>query len=138
MSKRSLRRDKRAAVSTRKISETIIDFGAPLIEQLTGSEPRDVVQATFGLVITVWNAHVLAMPVWGQPQALEQLDQILRGSAAPPQIIEACHALALRRRERFANDVRAVGEWDLRLDAHARMRLHCDARIPPSFMSQRG
>ena len=62
MSKPSLRRDKRAAVPTRKISETIIDFGAPLLEQLHGRETPDVVQATFSLVVTVWNAHVMAMP----------------------------------------------------------------------------
>ncbi len=122
---------------TRKISETIIDFGAPLIGQLDGNEPPDVVQATFSLVITVWNAHVMAMPVWGQPQVLAQLAQLLRGPAAPPQMTEACHTLALRRRQHFADDVRAVGGWELRRDACGRARLHCEARVPPSLLSQR-
>lgn len=138
MSKSRPRRARGVGVPSRKISETIIDFGAPLVGQLNGSESLDVVHATFNLVITVWNAHVMAMPVWGQPHLLEQLDAILRAPATPPQMIEACHALAARRRERFANDPRAVGEWDVRLDAHGRVRLHCDARLPPSFVNQRG
>ena len=46
----------------RKISETIIDFGEPLMGQLDADQPCEVMRSTFEIVIMVWNAHVMAMP----------------------------------------------------------------------------
>jgi len=126
------------AMLKRKISETIIDFGAPLIVDLDKNQPIEIVRATFNLVITVWNAHVMGMPVWGKPEVLKQLEDLLRAPGTAPQMIAACADLAIRRQQHFANDPRAVGEWRVAFDHRGRVRLHCDARVPPSLMPRRG
>lgn len=49
----------------REISETILDFGQPLLGAFDFEAPIDVVHAAHEYVVTVWNAHVMAMPIWG-------------------------------------------------------------------------
>jgi hypothetical protein len=119
-----------------KISATIIDFGAPLLEQLGADQPLSVVRSAFNIIITVWNAHVMAMPMWNAPHFLAHLEALLNTPDAEPGMLRAYDALAARRRERFANDPRAVGEWNVGFDANGRLRLHCDARVPPAFMPE--
>ena len=68
-------------IPQRKISETIIDFGAPLICELDKNQSIEIVRAVFTIVITVWNAHVMAMPVWGKPQLLEQLGELVQAAS---------------------------------------------------------
>jgi hypothetical protein len=113
----------------RKISETIIDFGEPLIGQLDPGQPGEVVRSVFEIVIMVWNAHVLEMPEWGQRGLLGDLRRLLGASEMPAPMVEAFEALSRRRAERFAADGRAVGEWDIFHEA-GRWRLRCDARAP--------
>ena len=70
--------DGMSAPPVRKISETILDFGEPLLSQLDAALPLDMIQSTFQIVITVWNAHVIAMPRWGQPRFLADLHERMR------------------------------------------------------------
>jgi hypothetical protein len=118
-----------SAPHVRKISETVLDFGEPILCQLDPSLPLDAVQTAFKLVITVWNAHVLAMPRWGQPKALADLHERMSDPQMPPGMVDAIRVLSQRRLEQFANDGRAVGEWSLVMEA-GRWRLRCDARAP--------
>jgi hypothetical protein len=120
-------------IPKRKISETIIDFGAPLTLDLDTTQPIEIVRCVFTIVIMVWNAHVMAMPVWGKPQLLEQLGEFLGTPSTAPQMIHACAELATRRHQHFADDPRAVGEWNVAIDHTGRVRLHCDARLPPAL-----
>jgi hypothetical protein len=115
----------------RKISDTIIDFGEPLIEQLEADQPFETVRRTFEIVIMVWNAHVMAMPRWGQPRYLTDLQERLRDPEMPAPMVEAFKELSQRRIDRFASDARAVGEWSVVLRA-GHWRLRCDARAPAS------
>lgn len=116
-----------------KISATIIDFGAPLISDLDPGQPLEIVRSVFAIVITVWNAHVMAMPVWGKPQLLQQLGELLQAPGTAPQLIDTCAQLAARRQEHFAQDPRAVGEWSVTIEQPGRVRLHCEARVAPAL-----
>jgi hypothetical protein len=127
---RSAGKARTGTLAKRKLSETIVDFGAPLILQLDSNQSIEIVRAVFKIVIMVWNAHVMAMPLWGKPQLLEQLAELLRSPGTPCQLIEACSALTARRQQHFADDPRAVGEWSVAIDHAGGMRLHCDARLP--------
>ncbi len=117
-------------VPDRKISETILDFGEPLLSRFDESAPIHVVREAVMIVITVWNAHVMAMPIWGEPGHLENLEAILRAHPEPPGAPPLVDSLSKRRRERFASDPRAVGRWDVVPDAHGGFKLVCDARLP--------
>jgi hypothetical protein len=57
--------------SDRKISETILDFGEPLPAGFEGISDIQSFRDAMLIVITIWNAHVLAMPEWGCPEALK-------------------------------------------------------------------
>ena len=89
-----------------------------------------MVRVTFEIVIVIWNAHVTAMSVWGQPQFLAQLLDQLRSSQAPPEFVNAYDELTRRRHEQFANDARAVGTWTVAVK-RGKLRLHCDAHAAP-------
>ena len=123
-------------IPQRKISETIIDFGAPLIFDLDPNQPIEIVRSVFTIVIMVWNAHVMAMPVWGKPQLLEHLRALLRTPGTAPQLIDSYTELAARREQHFAQDPRTVGEWNVQFDHAGRVRLHCEAHVPSSLTSR--
>lgn len=115
--------------AVRKISETIVDFGEPLIRQLDADQPHEVVRQSFEFVILVWNAYVMAMPRWGQPSWLADLHQRLQDPQMPAPMVQAFRELSQRRAERFASDARAVGEWSI-VQQSGQWRLRCDARAP--------
>ena len=117
------------APPVRKISETILDFGEPLLSQLDADAPKDVLESTLTIVITVWNAHVTALPRWGQPQFLADLHTQLSSADALPELANAVRTLSQRRLELFASDARAVGEWSL-VGRSGGWSLRCDARAP--------
>lgn len=118
-----------AVPAVRKISETIVEFGDALIHQLDSDRPYEVVRSTFETVILVWNAHVMAMPRWGQPRFLAELHTRLQDPQMPAAMAEALKALSQRRLEQFATDARAVGEWRI-VQESGQWRLRCDARAP--------
>jgi hypothetical protein len=118
-----------AVPAVRKISETIVEFGDALIQQLDPDQPVEVIRSTFETIILVWNAHVMAMPRWGQPRFLAELHQRLQDAQMPAPTVEAVKALSQRRLEQFATDARAVGEWSI-VQESGQWRLRCDARAP--------
>lgn len=115
--------------AVRKISETIVDFGEPLSGQLDADQPYETVRSTFEIVILVWNAHVMAMPRWGKPKFLADLQERAQDPQMPAPFAQAFELLSQRRAQRFATDARAVGEWSV-IQQSGQWRLRCDARAP--------
>jgi hypothetical protein len=93
--------DGMSAPRVRKISETILDFGDPLLGQLDAALPLDVIRSTLKIVITVWNAQVMAMPRGGPPQFLADLHERMRDPQMPREMVEAMRTLSQRRLERL-------------------------------------
>ena len=118
-----------AVPAVRKISETIVDFGDPIFQQLDADQPYETVRSTFEIVILIWNAHVMAMPRWGQPRFLADLRSDAYDPQMPAQFAQAFELLSQRREQRFASDARAVGEWSV-VQQSGQWRLRCDARAP--------
>jgi hypothetical protein len=120
----------------RKISETIMDFAKPLLEQEFGRKPppADKARPILGFAITVWNAHVLAMPAHGSPDILRKLERLAWSPDAPPQMRATLHMLGKRRREHFADDFRIVGDWGLEPKKKGEFTFWCDARVPDSYL----
>jgi hypothetical protein len=119
------------AVPTRKISETLLDFAAPVLAEYPPPAPLAVVRAVLQFAITVWNAHVMTLPVWNHPEPLAQLRQLADRPDAPPPMKGWLDRLTQRRRHTFAEDPRAVGEWSVTSDGAGGFRFRCDARLPP-------
>jgi hypothetical protein len=118
-----------------KISATIIDFGQPLLNQLPADAPRELREQVVQLIVTLWNAHVMAHS-WGQPEHLTAIREMLAQAAGDQtldvQALMAFEVLSARRQElRFVNDPRAVGLWEVRDTAPGQWSIRCDARLPP-------
>lgn len=125
------------AVPDRKISETILDFGGPLLSLAPESVTIESMRKAMQLVLTVWNAYVLAMPIWGEPHHLERFKETLRAHTMPPEMAALMEILSKRRLERFSVDPRAVGEWDVVPDGEGGYTLRCDARMPAGTEPER-
>ncbi|WP_238327861.1 hypothetical protein [Paraburkholderia mimosarum] len=70
----------------RKISETILDFGEPLLsEAITEDTPIAAVREIYKLVVLVWNAHVAASPRWGDSSHLQMLQKMAVSPQMPSQ-----------------------------------------------------
>jgi hypothetical protein len=123
------------AVPNTKISATILDFGEPYLGQYDGQHlPIDVVREAMVVVLTVWNAHVMAMPEWGQPEPLAWLKDIIYSGTAPHQLMDLFEDLTFRRYQKFADDPRAVGDWDIVSNGDGTLKFRCDGRLPPGYV----
>jgi hypothetical protein len=101
--------------SERKISETILDFGAPLLKQFDFEMPILATHAAYELVVSVWNAYVTATPRWGRPEFLDQLRRTAYSPEAPRQLAEAFETLSERWRTQFSDYQFAVGERHIKI-----------------------
>jgi hypothetical protein len=118
------------AIPQRKISETILDFGAPLLAEVHPDLPLDAIRTAFTIVITTWNAYVMAQDAWGHPEHLEALKQLIYAETTPSELRDTFEALSTRWQAQFADDPRVVGDWRIVEGDDSGYDLHCDARAP--------
>ncbi len=118
------------ALPEEKISATLARFVEPVLQGLGGAPSEGALRELFALAVAVWNAHVLAMPAWGDPSALERVREHLRGPEAPLHHAHVFTVLSNRRVELFAGDPRFVREWELTLAPGQPFGLRCKAAIP--------
>ena len=119
-----------APASLGKLSETLFAFGEPLLSQLGDEAPLAARKQAMQLVITVWNAGAMALPEWGQPELLRQLERTLAEPAVASPTCGLLKQLLVQRRERFGHDPRAVGEWALLPEPSVGCVLRCTAHLP--------
>ena len=116
-----------------KISETLLEFGEPLLGLLDDPTPEEF-RAMLNIVIAVWNAHgVSTAKQDGRGVYLEELArfrQQMADEGAPAVLLNGLDALSRRRETDYADDPRCVGEWDLISDGEGGYRLRCEARLP--------
>jgi len=118
-----------------RISATIIDFGEPLLQQVPPDATLELRRATVSFIINVWNAHVMAMLPWGQPEFLAELRATISRAWAEGNVdaeaMAVIEILSARRRQKpFVSDPRAVGEWSVRMIDDEHWNLRCDAGLP--------
>jgi hypothetical protein len=122
--------DHAAVIPAHKMSETLLAFGEPLFALLGEDAPLPVREQSMKMVITVWNAGAMAMPLWGQPELLRQFEQTLEQATFAAETAGVLKLLLVRRREVYGSDPRAVGEWGLRVAPDGTYVLHCAAHLP--------
>lgn len=119
-----------AVVPAHKLSETVLEFGEPLLSTLGSDAPLVVRQKSLELVIMVWNAVAMAMPLWGKPELLHQFEQTLTQPTAASPTADLLRQLIERRWELYGTDPRTVGEWALSLQPDHSYELRCVAHLP--------
>jgi hypothetical protein len=116
----------------RTLTETIVDFGRPMLARLERSSSPETVRDMFQIIIVVWNAHVRATPAWGDPESLHTLRALADDASQPELARTAFELLTARRAEHFAGDVRAVDHWEASYDpASGELTFVCKALLPP-------
>lgn len=115
-----------------KISETILDFGEPLIsEAITEDTPIAVVREIYKLVVLVWNTHVAANAPRGDPSYLQMLQQMAASPQMPSEARDWIGKLSNRWREEFADAKYCVGHWHVKIKDDDTLSFYCDAREAP-------
>ena len=118
----------RTAYPNRKISETFLNFAAPVLRDLPSEarehRAREALQACF----TAWNAVVFA-DVLNDGQ---HLDEIRRLTADNPKTAMLMEQLIARKRALFADDERLIGSWEVTRTEDG-INLRADARDPHSL-----
>jgi len=119
-----------------KISATLLEFAQPVIETLPPNATLEMRRLALQIAATVWNAIVIE--AWGGegreigPRTLSELKQKIAGMPEPISttmgpIIEL---LAETKRTRYAQDVRGIGNWELRTKSNGELSVWAEAHAP--------
>ncbi len=113
-----------------KLSESLLDFAAPLLDRLGLAPSPDEARRALDLAIGIWNAHVMAGPVWGELRPLRDARKSMAGKQAPRGLAHTFALLSVRWRTKFALDPRFVGTWSFEPTDAGRCELLCEWTLP--------
>lgn len=115
----------RGKFSKRKISETFLDFAAPLLDPLGAEATEYEMENALKIAFTVWNAVVFD----AVRRSSRWVDQVRDLAGHDPHVRALVEQLIARKQNLFGNDHRLVGEYQLyRHDGE--LRLRAEARQP--------
>ena len=120
--------DRRTAYSNRKISETFLEFAAPMLDDLPSEAPEQRAREALEGSYTAWNAVVFADVLNDH----RHLDEIRRLMADNPETAHLMEQLIARKRALFADDERLIGTWEVTRTEDG-INLRADARDPHSL-----
>jgi hypothetical protein len=115
----------------KKISATILDFAKPLTDGLAADAPLDLRRDTLRIAITLWNGLVLQ--ACGQGELLAELFERFRKMPHRDSVIMGAlvRDMVLRKHTLYSDDLRLVGEWELRDLGDGEVSLRAVAHAPP-------
>jgi hypothetical protein len=117
-----------ARFPNRKISETLLDFAAPIIQDLPSEAPEHRARQALQVSFTVWNAVILADVLNDHGY----LDEIRCLTADNPEAGLLVEQMIERKRSLFANDDRMIGDWEVTRTEDG-INVRADARDPYSL-----
>jgi hypothetical protein len=112
----------------RKISETLLQFAAPIIHDLPSETPEHRAREALQVSFTVWNAVIFADVLNDHGH----LDEIRRLTAGNPEVCLLVDQLIARKRALFADDERLIGDWEVTRTPEG-INVRADARDPHSL-----
>ena len=93
-------------IPNRKISETILEFGEPILEELPENASKEEMEAAMRLIVSAWNAVVL--DDWNKIREFEKA--FLEALIPMPKEFESIPKKLIKRKKRkYSTDPRAVG-----------------------------
>ncbi|MBV9180780.1 MAG: hypothetical protein JO356_05660 [Acidobacteria bacterium] len=113
------------AFPDRKISETLLQFAAPL---LRSEAPELQIRKALEVAYAAWNAVIFA-DVLHNHWYIDEARRLTANAAGPAMLMMEMIA---RKRELFADDTRLIGNWKLTRTEDS-LHLHADARDPYSL-----
>jgi len=108
-----------------KISQTILEFGKELILALPDNHSKAELESTMQVIICVWNA--VALDGWNKNDRFEiELLSLMKDQ--PREMLIIIKRLIKRKKKKFANDPRAVGEYWVK-EKNGELVFGCEARL---------
>jgi len=95
-------------IPTRKISETILEFDDPILQELPESSTKEDFEAVMRLVVSAWNAVVL--DEWNKTRKFEK-EFIKALRPMPKEFDGISRKLIWRKKRKYSSDPRAVGNY---------------------------
>jgi len=119
----------------RKLSETVLDFAAPLLSSLGPSPDQAQLRNALSIAIAAWNAATL--DAW-KPGTTAEADSVRRSlqtaaGADPAPMLALFDGLLERKLTLFAGDLRAVGKWEV-IPAEQGFSLSADGYLPTALL----
>jgi hypothetical protein len=111
--------------STRKISETFLDFAKPLLTPLGAKASQAEMEQALKIAFTVWNAVVFDVARGGS----HYVGQLRSLTDHDPRVRAMVEQLISRKQRLFGNDQRLIGDYRL-LKQNGELRLRAEARSP--------
>jgi len=95
-------------IPSRKISETILEFGDPVLQELPESATKEDFEAVMLLVVSAWNAVVL--DEWNKTRKFEK--EFIKALRPMPKEFDGIpRKLIWRKKRKYSSDPRAVGNY---------------------------
>ena len=120
----------KSGVPNRKISETLIDFASPILDSAPEGVTAEELKKGLVVAVTVWNAVVIEE--WGFEQ--KYFDDIHKRLRSNPESAELIEALVERKRKKFAGDLRAISDFDVKVKKDGTFSISAEARIKESLL----
>jgi hypothetical protein len=111
-------------IPSKKISQTILEFGTDLICQLPDGHSKNELENVAMIVVSAWNAVVIDSWEGGNNMEAQLLKSM---ETAPKQAQSEIKRLIKRKKTKFGNDPRAVGNYWVRED-NGSFVFGCEAR----------
>jgi hypothetical protein len=115
----------REQFSNRKISETFLEFAAPLLDPLGAEATEHELENALKIAFTVWNAVVFD----AVDHSRGWLDQVRDLVGHDPRVRALVEQLIARKQRLFGNDHRLIGKYQL-VRRQGELRLRAEARQP--------
>jgi hypothetical protein len=113
----------------RRISETLLDFAGPVLD-----EPGQDFEAAVRFATRVWNVVVAQERGWSTAE-IERLRAELHTRAFPAKLLKTYDTLVARKHARFAGDLRMVGSWNVER-SRGRVGVQMQALLSPELIAQ--
>ncbi len=113
--------------SRAKISETLLFFAKPLFDIMGLDPPVEVAESALMAAVTVWNAEVIKQWRDGEDYTDQARQLIAKGL---PQFLPMFETLVRRKKQYFADDLRAISDFKVYCNADGELRVSAEARIP--------
>ena len=114
-------------IPTRKISETILEFGEPVIEELSEDISKEIFESAMSIIVAVWNAVTIDDQNKNTNYEKELVKALLPG---PIEIQNMAGKLIQRKKEFYSLDPRTVGNFSVvDKDGNGEFIFKAEARI---------
>ncbi len=95
-------------IPTRKISETIMEYGAPILQTLPENPTKEQFEMAFRIIVSAWNAVVL--DEWLKTKKFEK--EFLHAIRLTTEKYSSIpNSLLKRKKQYYSTDPRAVGDY---------------------------